>query len=273
MAKKKEDATYIQSVDRALTLLEHIAENPKTRPGLAELAEVLHVDRSSVFRLLATLMKHGLVRQVDSRASYQLGFDVFRLAGALRSQLKITEVASDYLRKLAANSRENAHLAVRSGLLAVFIDREQGGTRISANTNIGDTEDLYCTAVGRCLICETDRNGLEELFGDKPLIAYTDRTITDLGLLAAELQTVRERGFAIDLEEYERNVVCVAAPVYNFEGRVEASIGISGPRERIEPKVDILASIVREMGEEISGLLGKKQNPKPRRDLARSREE
>lgn len=258
MARRKEDANYIQSVDRALTLLEHIAENPETRLGLAELADVLEVDRSSVFRLLSTLMRHGLVRQVDSRTSYQLGFQVFRLAGSLRSQLKITEVTSPFLRQLAEKSGENAHLAVRSGLLAVFIDRERGGPRISANTNVGDTEELYCTAVGRCLLCQMNREELVELYGDKPLVAFTERTITDLDRLAGELATVRERGFAVDHEEYEISVLCIAAPIYNFEGKVEASIGISGPRERIEANIDILAAIVKQAGHEISGLLGKR---------------
>lgn len=257
MAKKKEDANYIQSVDRALTLLEFIAANPEERLGLAELAEVLDVDRSSVFRLLSTLMKHGLVRQVDSRASYQLGFEVFRLAGSLRLQLKITDITQPFLRRLAERSGENAHLAVRSGLLAVFIDRERGGPRISANTNVGDTEELYCTAVGKSLLCEMDRSDLEKLFADHHLAPFTDRTITDFDRLAAELHNVRDRGFSVDHEEYEQGVVCVAAPIYNFEHKVEASIGVSGPKERIDSNLAIIAAIVKEAGLQISTLLGK----------------
>lgn len=258
MAKKKEDANYIQSVDRALTLLEYIAANPEGRLGLAELAEVLEIDRSSVFRLLSTLIKHGLIRQVDSRANYQLGFEVFRLAGSLRLQLKITDVTLPFLRRLAERSGENAHLAVRSGLLAVFIDRERGSPRISANTNVGDTEELYCTAVGKSLLCQMDRTELDKLFGASPLTPFTDRTITDLESLAVELRNVRDRGFAVDHEEYEKGVVCVAAPIYSFEHRVEASIGISGPKERIESNIEIVAAMVKEAGLQISALLGKR---------------
>ncbi|HUX13279.1 MAG TPA: IclR family transcriptional regulator [Spirochaetia bacterium] len=252
----KEEGSYIQSVDRALSLLEHVALHFGEHPGLTELSEVIGVDKSSVFRLLATLTKHGLIRQEESRKTYQLGFGVYRLASALHKQLKITEIVSPFLKELAAHSNENAHLAVRSGKQAVFIDRERGSTVISTNTNIGDTEELYCTAVGRSLICEMSRVEIEELYRGTPLIPFTDHTITSFDGLQKELDGVRERGFAVDREEYEPNVVCIAAPIYGFEGKVQASIGISGPKERVVSRFDDFAATVKRMGREISAQFG-----------------
>jgi len=214
------------------------------------------LDKSSVFRLLTTLMKHGLVRQEDNRKTYQLGYAIYSLAAALHDQIKLTEIVSPFLKKLTILTHENAHLAVRSGLKAVFIDRERATKTISANTNIGDTEELYCTAVGKSLVCGMDHQDLLRLFEDVQLTRYTDRTIVDLEVLAGELIATSKRGYAIDDGEYEPNVVCIAAPIYNFERSVEASIGISGPRERIEAQLPAYIEAIKSTGEEVSALMG-----------------
>ena len=252
---KQENAT-IQSVERALLALQHIADHPERKFSLSELTEYMELDKSSVFRLLSTLMKFGLVRQDEHRKTWQLGYRIFSLAGALRGQLKITELAASPLRELAAATHENAHLAVRSGLKAVFIDRERASKAIASNTDIGDTEDLHCTAVGKCLISALSADELERLYGDAPMQRYTDRTITSLRELSAELEAVRARGYGVDDGEFEPNVVCIAAPVYDYMGRVEAAIGISGPRERMETQFDRFSDEVRGAGRELSALLG-----------------
>jgi DNA-binding IclR family transcriptional regulator len=246
----------IQSVERALSLLGRIADHPEKKYSLTELTEFLGIDKSSVFRLLSTLMKYSLVRQEDGKKGYQLGFGIYSLAAALREQLKLTELVSPALKRLALTTKENAHLAVRSGVRAVFIDRERATKTIAANTNIGDSEDLHCTAVGKCLICGFSRSDLERLFEGATPARYTERTICDLDGLAEELTDVRERGYALDREENEKNVVCMAAPIYNFERSVEASIGVSGPRDRMEAQLEIFAAEVLAAGRELSALLG-----------------
>lgn len=252
----KTDGAMIQSVERALALLERIADHPEASFSLTDLTEYMSLDKSSVFRLLSTLGKYGLVRQEESRKGYLLGFGIYGLAASLRQQLKITELASPVLKRLAFATKENAHLAVRSGRLAVFIDRERAAKTIAANTDIGETEELYCTAVGRCLICRMDAKELGELFAGTELTRYTEATITDLGLLADELAAVRKRGYALDDGEYERNVVCIAAPIYNFEGAVEASVGISGPRDRMDAQLPSFIEAVRSAGTVLSESLG-----------------
>jgi len=252
----KLEGSMIQSVERALSLLEHIADHPEARFSLSELTDHMGMDKSSVFRLLATLTKHGLVRQEDNRKTYQLGYGIYTLAAALHDQLKLTEVISPYLKLLAGQTKENAHLAVRSGLRAVFIDRERATKTISANTNIGDTEELHCTAVGKCLISDMTRENLELLFSGETLVKYTERTIVDLEILARELSLTAQRGYAIDDGEYESGVVCLAAPIYDYERKVVASVGISGPRERMEPQLKSFIEATKKTGEDASILLG-----------------
>ncbi len=258
---RSRDNTIVQSVDRALRILQKIAETPETCLGSTELAEYIGVDKSSAFRLLTTLVNHDLVKQDESKKGYCLGYRVFSLAGALRDQTKITDIASPYLKQLARSSRENAHLAVRSGNRAVFIDRERAANTISANTNIGDSEELYCTAVGKCLISDYSRGELSELLEDVELRKYTEKTVLDLAGIEQELAKIRVRGYTYDLGEYENFVHCIAAPIYNFEGKIEAAIGISGPQDRMAAHMEQYAEEVLQAGRAISRTLGANNYP------------
>jgi len=259
----KQDGSMVQSVERALSLLWRLAEHPEEKAGLPELAAHLDVDKSSAFRLLSTLIKYDLVRQDEGVRGYRLGYGIYRLAASLREQLKITEACSPILKRLALATKENAHLAVLSGTKAVFIDRERAAKSIAANTNIGDTEELYCTAVGRCLVCAHAEEELEALLGGIEMTRFTERTIVEPARLREELRAIRARGYALDDGEYEPNVVCLAAPVYGFEGKVEASIGISGPRERMEAEMELYRAAVLAAGGEASSLLGGSARPRP----------
>jgi len=258
----KEETSIIQSVDRALILLKAIADDPRRGKSLNELTAVLKIDRSSVFRSLTTLMKHGLIRQDRTGKMYLLGYGIYGLAGSLRVQDKLTDTASPILRELVDQTGENAHLAVRSRSVCVFIDREQGDKALNANTDIGSSEELYCTAVGKALICDLSREELEKTVPREQMRIFTENTITDLDRLSRELKGIRERGVSVDNEEYEYNVICCAAPVYNYEGKIEAAIGISGPKIRMENRMDEIIEIVGEAGKRLSGLFGYRSNKK-----------
>ena len=251
----KEEYTVIQSVDRALLLLEYIISHPEKKLTLTELAEVMDLDKSSVFRILTTLSRHGLVRQEEGKKLYKPGFGIFGLASSLYEQMKLPVVVSPYLREIARKTQENAHLAVKSGTQAVFIDREQGTNRILTNTNIGDTEELHCTAVGKCLICDYSREELDILFGGQTLRRFTERTITDLDALSGELDEVKAKGYGTDIEEYEPNVVCLACPIINYQGKIIAAIGISGTKDRGLPDLERNIRIIQEAAAAINKLL------------------
>ena len=254
------DNTTVQSVDRAIRLLEKIAENPGSSLGSSELANHISVDKSSAFRLLATLANHDLVRQDESRKGYCLGYGIFSLAGALRDQTKITDIVSPFLKSLAQKTHENAHLAVKSGTRAVFIDRERAANTIAANTSIGDSEELYCTAVGKSLICNLSEEELSDLLAPVEFRKYTEDTIVDLASIEKEIRQVERRGYAYDLGEYENHVYCIASPIFDFEGKIEAAIGISGPKDRMLPELERFTHEVLQAGREISRILGSRRS-------------
>lgn len=252
----KDEKSIIQSVDRAFKLLNEIASTPGVSRNLMELSGIIGIDRSSIFRLLATLSKHGMIQQDEKNKGYKLGYGIYGLASSLRIQEKITDLINPYLKQLVKETGENAHLAVLAGDKCVFIDREQGTRTISANTNLGDTEELYCTAVGKGLICNISHEELTKRFSNEDLTAYTENTITDIDLLYDELQSIKESGISIDNEEYEPNVFCLASPIYNFESKIEAAIGLSGPLLRVKPRRKEIEKLLVHISSEISATLG-----------------
>ena len=252
----KEENGIIQSVDRALTLIDKISEMPETGASLNELAGELGIDRSSVFRLLSTLSRYDVIRQVEGSKKYKLGYGIYTYAGRLRVQEKLTDAAAPFLDRLVERTGENAHLAVRTRSLAVFIDRKISGSTLTANTNIGDAEELYCTAVGKSLISSMSREEIEALLPAGSMVRYTENTLAGVDQLMDELALIRRRGWAVDNEEFEYNIVCLAAPVYNFENKIEAAVGISGPKIRLKDRIEEVGEIVGHTALELSRQLG-----------------
>ncbi|MDL5053634.1 IclR family transcriptional regulator [Oscillatoria laete-virens NRMC-F 0139] len=251
----KTDFTVIQSLDRGLELLGHMAREPDRKYQLVELAEHIGVDRSSAHRMLTTLMKHRLVLQDKDERGYGLGLGIYHLATALEKQLKLPDIINPYLRRLVGLSGETAHTVVRNGCHAVFVDSESAVEVISIYHKLGHVDELHSTAVGKSLLCQMNEDDLRELFGKTRLTRHTPRTIDSCQKLAEELALVRQRGYATDVEERVEGVWCIAAPIRNFRGRIICAVGISGPAGRMKEKWEKLIPKVTGIGREISEVL------------------
>jgi IclR family acetate operon transcriptional repressor len=141
----------------------------------------------------------------------------------------LVRVANEPLKALAADTSETAHLAVREGKRALFIDHVTSSHVMSISGQTGELVPLYCTSHGKALLIDLEEQDLLELLGNKPLKAYTKNTIESIRSLAAECRNFREKGFATDESEYLDGVRCLAAPIRDRDGAVIASIGISAP--------------------------------------------
>lgn len=252
--KKKNGTATIQSVDRALTLLRHIADNPRKKHTLKDLTTLIEIDKSSVFRLLQTLVAHGLLRQEEG--FYKLGNTIYTFVSSLYDQEKLFELASPLLQKVADETGHNSHLAIKNGDKALFVSRKIGGARITANTAVGEMEDLYCTSVGRCLICDYSLEDIQNLYEGIVLKRFTERTITDLDELYRELQKVKSSGLSIDNEEFEEGVICCAGPVFDYQKRIIAALGVSGPKEAMLNSLVEIGDNVRNAARKLSVIMG-----------------
>jgi DNA-binding IclR family transcriptional regulator len=243
----------VQSVDRALTILELLARRGEA--GVTELAGVLGVHKSTAFRLIATLEGHRLVEQTADRGSYRLGVGCLRLAGATAARLDVVQEARPVCRRLAAQTRETVNVAVLSENSALYLDQVAGSSGIQSHNWVGQHIPLHATSNGKVLLSELDQRRLDPIIESLP--AYTANTITVAQELRKELTRVRELGYAIAVDELEPGLTAVAAPIRNVYGDVVASMSVSGPTFRLSgDRIGDLVEKVTEAAIEVSRRLG-----------------
>lgn len=252
------DAPSIQSLDRGLLILEAVGKSPEP-VSLVQLAALLGIDRSSAFRLAKTLKRRGFLTNTSVGRDYVLGSSVWRLSRHYDWSKMMARVAHEPLKMLATETNETAHLAVREGRQALFIDHVTSSHVISISGQTGELVPLYCTSHGKALLIDFEERELADLFSGKPLKAYTKNTIQSIKALAAECRTFREKGFATDESEYLEGVRCLAAPIRDRDGEVIASIGISAPsarfpREREREFAQMVVSVAGQIGEMVGAL-------------------
>jgi len=250
----------IQSLDRGLLILETVGK--ATEPvSLGHLAAILGIDRSSAFRLPNTLKRRGFLANPSAGRDYILGPSVWRLSRQYDWSKMLATVAHEHLKTLAANTNETAHLAVREGRKALFIDHAASSQVIAISGQTGELVPLYCTSHGKALLADFDEPALKALFGDKALKAWTKHTILSIRALAKVCEEIRTRGFATDDSEFLDGVRCLAAPVRDRDGGVIASIGISAPVARFpREREKEYAEQVTAVAEQIQEMLGTSDN-------------
>src|SRR2546423_11742818 len=215
--KEALETPSIQSLDRGLLILEAVAKSPEP-VSLGQLAAMLGIDRSSAFRLAKTLKRRGFLTNGSAGRDYVLGSSVWRLSRQYDWSKMLVRVAHEPLKMLAAKTNETAHLAVREGRKALFIDHASSSHVISISGQTGELVPLYCTSHGKALLIDFEEKDLVSLFDAKPLKAYTKNTTQSIHALAAECRNLREKGFATDESEYLEGVRCLAAPIRDRDG-------------------------------------------------------
>jgi DNA-binding IclR family transcriptional regulator len=253
-------AREIQSLARGLDILGILAD--AGRPlGVTEVASIVGVDKSSAYRLLSTLAGRGFVEQNDENRRYSLGLRIVELSRGSLDRLELRTVARPYLKQLRDRVGESAHLAMMAEGHVVYIDTEASGASLNVHTEIGRIAPAHCTAIGKVMMAFASPDELERIANQNGLTRYTQRTITTLQELKPHLEIVRGRGYAVDDEEFEYGVRCVAAPVRDHRDKVIASVGISGPSIRVPlERIAAIGQIVSETGNEISHSLGQKRS-------------
>jgi DNA-binding IclR family transcriptional regulator len=257
MAPQKTVAVpFIQSLDRGLAILQAVAYS-KQPVTLGDLADLLKVDRSSAFRLAQTLRRRGFLSCSSGRKDYILGPAMWTLSHQYDWSNMLVRVAHQQLKSLANELNETAHLAVREGKSALFIDSAHANHIIAVAGQTGELVPLYCTAHGKALLADADERELKSQFGAGPLTRHTGSTIATIKLLAIECQEIKARGYSTDEAEYNEGMRCVAAPIRLEDGSIVGSIGISAPetrfpKERYPKYAKIICTVADEIGKLLS---------------------
>lgn len=246
----------VQSVERAVAILRSFScEKPER--GVSELSRELGVHKSTVFRLLATLERHGLVARNPETERYRLGLELLILAAQVVEHIDLREIARPHLRDLSEGCQETVNLAILHE--GQVMDLEQFAPPVRSVKNIGwvgRRMPPHCTAAGKVLLAHLPPEKLERLLQSR-LDRLTPRTITDPDRLREELERVRAQGYAVAEEELEDGLNALAAPIYDHTGEVNAAVSLAGPAFRIPPAMfPHLAGLLLDTCTQISAELG-----------------
>lgn len=238
----------VQSVDRALTMLELLAADGSL--GVTELAALLGVHKSTASRLLATLEAHALVEQLPERGRYQLGIGLLRLSAATRGRLDLVSQSRPVTSALAAAVDETVHVVIMSGRETLYLDQVSGSSALQIHNWVGRRNPMYASANGRVLLAalsDPEREAVltGALAADGRLPRLTAHTLVDLPELRSELDRNRDQGYAVVSDELEIGLTAVAAPIRGADGAVTASLSVSGPTFRVADRLpDLIAAAV-----------------------------
>lgn len=253
----EENLRYLsQSIQRAIDIL--LAFTPaEPEWGITELSETLDLPKSTVHRLVVNLEMRGLLERDPATEKYRLGVRLFELGTRVWHSIDLQEKARPHLEELARQTRETTVLSILSGGEALYLDKVDSTRAVRAANFVGQRRPLHCTAVGRVLLAWLPHHEVVRTVEQKGLAPRTPNTITEPARLYEELAVIREQHYAIDDEEFEEDLCCVATPIMDHTGAVVAAIGISGPTTRVNSTTLLgLIELMLSTAEAISKALG-----------------
>src|SRR5262245_29984151 len=220
----------LSSVANALRVLELLAGAPKL--GVSEIARRLGVSKASASRLLSTLRSFGFVEQDAESRRYRLTIKIAILAEHVRSHLNIVDVARPHLAALANDLHEGANLGVLLNGALVYADTIPSGHIFRVEVRPGTAVPAYCTGAGKVLLAHLNRDERDAYLETVRFERHTSTTITDAASLCAELERIRQKGYAIDRGELAEESWCAAAPVKGDGNAAVAAVSVTAPKSR-----------------------------------------
>lgn len=218
----------IQSVDRALKILD-LFDEYDTELKITDISDRMGLHKSTIHSLLKTLQMHHYIEQNPENGKYRLGMKLFERGNFVIHSLDVRAVAKKHLIDLSIKTGQTVHLVILDGKEGVYIDKVEGTTGTIIYSRIGRRIPIHCSAVGKILVAFKTKEELHKILNGYNYIMHTPNTISNRKDFLAELEKVREQGFAIDNQENEPGVRCVALPIRNHSGQVVASISMSSP--------------------------------------------
>ncbi|MFG1710928.1 IclR family transcriptional regulator [Nonomuraea sp. M3C6] len=227
----------VGSVDRALVILQEIGRHGRG-VTLDELATRLNIPKSSLHRLLSALKHRGFAAQPEANGPYFLGTELLATAFRFYESLDLRTLIHPLLLQLREEFSEAAHMAVLDGVEVVYLDKVEAPRAITMTSIVGGRNPAHCTGVGKALLAwtyPTDEaiKAWAERYG--PLAVRSRNTITNPAKLAAHMAEIRVRGYALDMEENEPSVRCVAVPVFMGRSTPLVSVSVTALKDRMPP--------------------------------------
>jgi IclR family transcriptional regulator, KDG regulon repressor len=234
MEKPAPKSVRLSSVSAAARVLKCFSE-AEPELGISNLAKRLSLAKSTIHRLVTTLMLEGLLDQNPETGRYRLGLNLFVMGTLVRRRLDVSNVSQPFLHMLREKTSETIHLAVLTGTDIMYLFNLESSQAIRMKSYIGTLKPAFCTCEGRAIAAFGGSEVINRLLS-APLVARTEDTITDSAKLLKAFADTRANGYAIDDEESEADMRGIGAPIRDSSGQVVAAIGIGGPSQRLTLK-------------------------------------
>ncbi|WP_298428093.1 IclR family transcriptional regulator C-terminal domain-containing protein [Rhodoblastus sp.] len=254
---EKGGSDQVQSLARALSLLNRIAESPDDGATLTDLAQQVGLPPSTAHRLLLTLEQERYVRFSHDRRIWTVGVQAFVSGCAFIKTRNLAALARPHMRRLMEESGETVNLAIEDQDEAVYLAQVECRQMMRVFARPGTRVLLHCSAVGKAIFSQASDKAVAKALHRHGMPRLTPKTITTPAALRAELQKIRIQGYALDDEEHAVGLRCIAAPIRDETGDIIASVSISGPMARIEEdRIPILGRMVMDAARAISSEMG-----------------
>lgn len=237
------DSRYrLQSVERALRLIELIADSPSDGLGVTEISRALKVSKSTAFALVHTFCANGYLRELQPGPRYHLGLSFLRLGDLVSRQLPLGDIYRPILRQLTQKTSLTSRAAISEGGYPVFIERVDGPGAVRFHTLLGHQEAPHASAAGKAILSTLTEDEVLAICEEHGLESRSRNTITEVTVLLDDLERTRRRGYSIDDEEDAEGIFCIGAPFFDRDGRCVGAISATGI------KVDVPSWRMQEVG-------------------------
>lgn len=250
----------VNAVDRALGIIETIYESGGEM-GIADIARKTGEYQSTIFRALITLQARGFVYQNSANSKYGLGMKLFSIGMSVRDGMVIVRVVEPFVKRLCEEIGETINVSVRDNqrtdeYYSLLVHQEvKKGQALGVSQNLGSSTPCYYSAVGKALLAYSDDLSPERVRRGE-FLSFTEHSITNPEAMLSELETIRRQGYALDNEEQEKGLFCVACPVFDRQNRIKAAVSVSGYVVRIkEIGIESILQNLRPACKEIGALL------------------
>lgn len=243
----------IQSVDRVFQIMELLSEYPK---GLALMDICAHtgLPKATVSRMLCALSDNGYAVQDTENRKYRLTRRLFEIGSRVADSANILTAARPFLDQLARQTGEAVHLVSRVKDEVVYLYKEEGASMgVRMGSYVGLHNPMYCTGVGKSILAFLPDEEITAIWNRSEITQFTENTITTIEKLYEEINKIRSLGYALDMEEHEPGVRCIAAPILDLKRNPIAAISLSAPSIRMSAdRIDALVPLVLQTAAQIS---------------------
>jgi len=258
MMKREKSEYAVQAVNNAIDILDLLGDT-EGELSMSEIGAKLSLTRSNVNKLLATLEGFGYVEYNRYTGNFRLGVKTFQISQAYINKLNLIEISVQILTMVREKLNESVYISVLRDGNVVYLNMVETDHAVRVLPRIGNVGPAYATATGKAQLAYKSNEEIERLYKEG-LTKVTDNTIADVDELEEELEKVKKQGYAIDDEEYEMDVRCVGAPIFDFMNNVIAGISVSAPLERLsEERIEKeVIPVIVDAAEKLSGKFGSK---------------